>query len=77
MSSSSTTTTTTTAEAATPPPTAALTFRQVLDKSAASAMRGGVAGAAAMAANVGALMWIRTTVRVGVVVGTERKETVI
>ena len=39
-----------------------LSFREVLDKSAASAMRGGVAGACAMGANVAALMWIRTTV---------------
>jgi len=41
-----------------------LSFREVLDKSAASAMRGGLAGACAMGANVAALMWIRTTVRV-------------
>lgn len=40
-----------------------LTFRQILDNSAASAMRGGTAGALAMGANVAALMWIRTTVR--------------
>ena len=39
-----------------------LSFRQVLDKSAASAMRGGIAGGIAMGANVAALMWIRTTV---------------
>jgi hypothetical protein len=61
MSSTTTTTTATPADATTPPKS--LTFREVLDKSAASAMRGGLAGAAAMAANVGALMWIRTTVR--------------
>lgn len=39
------------------------TFREILNKSAKSAVRGGVAGAAAMGANVAALMWIRTTVR--------------
>ena len=39
-----------------------LTLREILDKSAASAFRGGVAGAFAMGANVAALMWIRTTV---------------
>ena len=39
-----------------------LSFREVLDKSAASAMRGGIAGGIAMGANVAALMWIRTTV---------------
>jgi len=38
-------------------------FREILDKSAASAFRGGIAGACAMGANVAALMWIRTTVR--------------
>lgn len=37
-------------------------FREILDKAAKSAMRGGAAGAAAMGVNVGALMWIRTTV---------------
>jgi len=55
-----------------------LSFREVLDKSAASAMRGGLAGACAMGANVAALMWIRTTVRVVVVCGlliVERKRT--
>lgn len=41
-----------------PPPT----FREILDKSAASAVRGGTAGAVAMFMNVGALMWMRTTV---------------
>lgn len=40
-----------------------LSFREVMEKSAASAARGGVAGACAMGANVAALMWIRTTVR--------------
>ncbi|GMI09547.1 hypothetical protein TrVE_jg10403 [Triparma verrucosa] len=39
-----------------------LSFRQVLDKSAKSAMRGGTAGAVAMFCNVGALMWMRTTI---------------
>jgi len=40
----------------------ALTTRQVFDKAAASALRGGTAGAVAMGANVGCLMWLRTTV---------------
>ena len=40
-----------------------LTTRQVFDKAAASALRGGTAGAVAMGANVGCLMWLRTTVR--------------
>lgn len=40
-----------------------LSFGQVLEKAAASAARGGLAGACAMGANVAALMWIRTTVR--------------
>ena len=44
-------------------PKAQLSFREVLEKSAASAARGGIAGALAMGANVAALMWIRTTVR--------------
>mmetsp|Transcript_19845 Transcript_19845/g.41242 ORF Transcript_19845/g.41242 Transcript_19845/m.41242 type:complete len:290 (-) Transcript_19845:40-909(-) len=39
-----------------------LTFKEVLDKSAKSAMRGGTAGAVAMFCNVGALMWMRTTI---------------
>jgi hypothetical protein len=43
---------------AAPPPS----FREVMDKAAASAVRGGTAGAVAMFANVGALMWMRTTV---------------
>jgi hypothetical protein len=41
-----------------PPPT----FREVLAKASASAVRGGTAGAVAMGANVAALMWMRTTV---------------
>ena len=40
-----------------------LSFGEILEKSAASAARGGIAGACAMGANVAALMWIRTTVR--------------
>ena len=40
-----------------------LSFREIVEKSAASAARGGIAGACAMGANVAALMWIRTTVR--------------
>lgn len=38
------------------------TFREILDKASSSAMRGGTAGACAMFLNVGALMWMRTTV---------------
>ena len=38
------------------------TFSEIMNKSAASAMRGGTAGAVAMGANVAALMWMRTTV---------------
>ncbi len=40
-----------------------LSALEVLDKAAKSAMRGGTAGAVAMGMNVGALMWMRTTVR--------------
>lgn len=40
-----------------------LTFREVMSKAAASAARGGTAGAVAMGANVACLMWMRTTVR--------------
>ena len=40
-----------------------LSLRQVFNKAAASAVRGGTAGAIAMGANVAALMWMRTTVR--------------
>lgn len=39
-----------------------LSFNEVMDKAAKSAMRGGLAGAAAMGANVACLMWMRTTV---------------
>jgi len=39
------------------------TFKEILDKASASAVRGGTAGAVAMFLNVGALMWMRTTVR--------------
>ena len=38
------------------------TFRDVLDRSTAAAMRGGLAGGLAMGANIGCLMWLRTTV---------------
>ena len=38
------------------------TFSEIMNKSAASAIRGGTAGALAMGANVAALMWMRTTV---------------
>lgn len=39
-----------------------LSFNEIINKSAASAVRGGTAGAVAMGANVAALMWLRTTV---------------
>lgn len=42
-----------------PPPT----FNEIMNKAAKSALRGGIAGAAAMGANVACLMWMRTTVR--------------
>ena len=45
------------AETKTPP-----TFGEIMDKAAKSALRGGTAGAVAMGLNVGALMWMRTTV---------------
>jgi len=48
---------TTTEEKKDPP-----TFNEVIEKAAKSAMRGGTAGAVAMGLNVGALMWMRTTV---------------
>ena len=48
------------------------TFREILDKASKSAMRGGTAGAVAMGLNVGALMWMRTTVRVKEMQSTER-----
>eukprot|EP00956_Cyclotella_meneghiniana_P024569 scaffold49508_cov47-Cyclotella_meneghiniana.AAC.2 len=38
------------------------TVGEILDKAAKSAVRGGTAGAVAMGLNVGALMWMRTTV---------------
>jgi hypothetical protein len=44
------------------PPREELSFKQVMDKAAASAVRGGTAGACAMGANVACLMWMRTTV---------------
>lgn len=43
------------------------TFKEIMEKSAKSAVRGGAAGALAMGANVAALMWIRTTVSATVV----------
>jgi hypothetical protein len=49
-----------TGEAVPPVPT----FGEIMNKAAASALRGGTAGAIAMGANVGALMWLRTTVSV-------------
>lgn len=41
---------------------APLTPNEIFNKAAASAMRGGVAGACAMGANVACLMWMRTTI---------------
>ena len=38
------------------------TFNEIMNKAAASAVRGGTAGAVAMGANVACLMWMRTTV---------------
>uniref|UniRef100_A0A7S1BNH2 Mitochondrial carrier protein n=1 Tax=Corethron hystrix TaxID=216773 RepID=A0A7S1BNH2_9STRA len=38
------------------------TFGEIMAKAGKSAMRGGTAGALAMGANVGALMWMRTTI---------------
>jgi hypothetical protein len=38
------------------------TFKEIMDKAAKSAVRGGTAGACAMGANVACLMWMRTTV---------------
>lgn len=40
-----------------------LSFKEVMEKASASAIRGGTAGAVAMGANVACLMWMRTTVR--------------
>ena len=39
-----------------------LSISEILSNARKSAMRGGVAGAAAMGANVACLMWLRTTV---------------
>ena len=55
---SETTTKTKTAVVETPP-----TFKEIMNKAGASAVRGGTAGAVAMGANVACLMWMRTTVR--------------
>ena len=40
-------------------------FKEILNKAAGSAIRGGTAGAVAMGANVACLMWMRTTVSIG------------
>jgi len=40
-----------------------LSIGDVVREAARDALRGGAAGAIAMGANVGALMWMRTTVR--------------
>jgi hypothetical protein len=45
-----------------PPPPENPSFGEIMNKAAASAVRGGTAGAVAMGANVAALMWLRTTV---------------
>ena len=45
------------------PKTEPTSFKEIIDKAGKSAMRGGTAGAVAMGLNVGALMWMRTTVR--------------
>jgi len=45
-----------------PPPETKESFSEIMSKAGASALRGGTAGAIAMGANVGALMWMRTTV---------------
>ena len=52
------------------------TVGEILDKAAKSAMRGGTAGAVAMGLNVGALMWMRTTVRF-VCSGAERSPSTV
>jgi hypothetical protein len=59
MSSTTTTTPTTTPSEKKKEPQS---FREVLQKASASAVRGGTAGAVAMGANVAALMWMRTTI---------------
>lgn len=46
-----------------------LSFREIMDKSAKSAFRGGISGATAMFCNVGCLMWMRTTVRYNMPMG--------
>lgn len=38
------------------------TFNEIMNKAAKSALRGGIAGACAMGANVACLMWMRTTI---------------
>lgn len=38
------------------------TFKEIMSKASKNAIRGGTAGAVAMGANVGALMWMRTTI---------------
>lgn len=47
-----------------------LSFREVIAKASASALRGGTAGAVAMGANVACLMWMRTTVNYQYRMGT-------
>lgn len=52
------TTTTKATDATKEPPT----FKEIMNKAGASAVRGGTAGAVAMGANVACLMWMRTTI---------------
>lgn len=47
-----------------------MSFKEIMEKAGASAVRGGTAGACAMGANVAALMWIRTTVNYQYRMGT-------
>lgn len=56
--------------------TETLTFREIIDKSAASAMRGGIAGGLAMGANIGCLMWLRTTMNYQYRHGTSMKSAI-
>lgn len=58
----STPTTTTSTTTSTTKPKEVLSFNDVMNKAAKSAMRGGTAGAVAMGANVACLMWMRTTI---------------
>jgi hypothetical protein len=50
------------------------TFGEIMEKSGAAAMRGGLAGGAAMGANIGCLMWLRTTMNYQYMHGTGFRE---